>query len=49
MDRLKRIHRMEGHGRTCTPYDLIHGYLKGADEFQVKQPVSSRGNHALAE
>ncbi|MDQ0061592.1 thiamine kinase-like enzyme [Paenibacillus harenae] len=38
MDRLIRIHRMEGHGRICTPYDLIHGYLKGADQFQVKQP-----------
>ncbi|MDQ0916213.1 thiamine kinase-like enzyme [Paenibacillus sp. V4I5] len=38
MDRLKRIHRMEGQGRTCTPYDLIHGYLKGADQFQVKHP-----------
>lgn len=38
MDRLKRIHRMEGQGRTCTPYDLIYGYLKGADQFQVKHP-----------
>jgi thiamine kinase-like enzyme len=38
MDRLKVIHRMEGVGRTCSPYDLIHGYLKGADHFQVKHP-----------
>ncbi len=38
MNHLKRIHRMEGQGRTCTPYDLIHGYLKGADQFQVKHP-----------
>lgn len=38
MDRLKRIHRMEGQSRTCTPFDLIHGYLKGADQFQVKHP-----------
>lgn len=38
MDRLKRIHRIEGKSRTCTPYDLIHGYLKGADQFQVKHP-----------
>ncbi|CAN7252001.1 phosphotransferase [Paenibacillus sp. LjRoot153] len=38
MDRFKQIHRMEGQGRTCTPYDLIFGYLKGADQFQVKHP-----------
>ncbi|WP_426452569.1 phosphotransferase [Paenibacillus sp. S-38] len=38
MDRLKRIHRMDGQARICTPYDLIHGYLKGADQFQVKYP-----------
>jgi thiamine kinase-like enzyme len=38
MERLKRIHCLEGHGRTCTPYNLIYGYLKGADPFQVKRP-----------
>ncbi|MCG7213210.1 phosphotransferase [Paenibacillus mucilaginosus] len=38
MDRLKRIHRMEDQGRTCSPYDLIYGYLKGAASFQVKHP-----------
>ncbi|AJY74846.1 aminoglycoside phosphotransferase [Paenibacillus beijingensis] len=38
MDRFKRIHRMEGQGRTLAPYDLIHGYLQGADQFQVKHP-----------
>ncbi|TYP71888.1 aminoglycoside phosphotransferase (APT) family kinase protein [Paenibacillus methanolicus] len=38
MDRLKVIHGMDGQDRTCTPYDLIHGYLKGADSFQVKRP-----------
>ncbi|WP_169085142.1 choline/ethanolamine kinase family protein [Paenibacillus sp. PL91] len=38
MDRLKRVHRMEGQERTSTPYNLIYGYLKGADQFQVKHP-----------
>ncbi|MDQ6422034.1 phosphotransferase [Paenibacillus sp. LHD-117] len=38
MNRLKRIHQMEGHGRICTPFDLIHGYLKGAAQLQVQQP-----------
>ncbi|WP_284239690.1 phosphotransferase [Paenibacillus glycanilyticus] len=38
MHRLKLIHEMEGQDRKCTPYDLIHGYLKGADSFQVKRP-----------
>lgn len=38
MNRLKQIHRMGDQGRTCTPYDLINGYLKGADLFQVKFP-----------
>lgn len=38
MDRLKIIHRMDGQDRICTPYDLIYGYLKGADSFQVKRP-----------
>ncbi|MCR2803568.1 choline kinase family protein [Paenibacillus soyae] len=38
MDRLKSIHRMDIAQRTCTPYDLIFGYLKGADLFKVKQP-----------
>lgn len=38
MDRLKIIHSMEGNDRTCTPYDLIFGYLKGADLLGVKYP-----------
>lgn len=38
MDRLKIIHSMEGLDRTCTPYDLIFGYLKGADLLGVKYP-----------
>lgn len=38
MDCFKRIHRMDGQGRICTPYDLIYKYLKGADQFQVKHP-----------
>lgn len=38
MNRLKVIHGMESQGRKCTPYDLIHGYLRGADSFQVKRP-----------
>lgn len=38
IERLKRVHRMEDQQRICTPYDLIHGYLKGADQLQVKQP-----------
>ncbi len=38
MQRLKLIHGMEGQDRQCTPYDLIHGYLKGADSFKVKRP-----------
>jgi hypothetical protein len=37
-DRFKQIHRMDGHGRTCTPYDLIYGYLKGAEHFRVQRP-----------
>ncbi|MNM60856.1 thiamine kinase [compost metagenome] len=38
MDRFKQIHQMEDQGRTCSPYDLIYGYLKGADQFQVRYP-----------
>jgi thiamine kinase-like enzyme len=38
MDQLKRIHRMKVDGRICSPYTLIFGYLKGADQFQVRHP-----------
>lgn len=47
MDRLKSIHRMEIAQRSCTPYDLIFGYLKGADLFKVKYPAGL--NHILGQ
>lgn len=38
IDRLKQIHCMEVKGRVCSPYDLIYGYLKGADQYNIKYP-----------
>lgn len=43
IDRLKQIHRMEGISRKLTPYQLIHGYLSGADQFQIKPPDELSG------
>ncbi|MBD2868605.1 phosphotransferase [Paenibacillus arenilitoris] len=39
MERLKQIHRMEGNGRQCSPYQLIDGYLRGAERLRVKHPA----------
>lgn len=43
IERLKKIHCMEGSSRQCSPYHLIHGYIKGAEQLQVKHPEGLSG------